>query len=511
MSAIGDYVHWSYAGYVERKGAQKEPYFIQYASALMNRENHFYQWVQKQENKAIKDLERETQKSLNLLKSFKENKGNISQVQNNKMAMALLNDLWSELDTKYLTIDKIAAMANGLIDGSGYGSGTNIGNRTFRQQASTGNINAQIENLLNNTLTNINNSISAVLTDKELSLSDIKQATEKTQQNINQMIAKLNAKGQILTSGGKGETKTYINQMFQELIQAIQSNDKLNSSIDILGILNTIALGLSAGTTANQYKGDISEALISVIGKKMAGTALNAVDTTIQSAAVSGQERSSRGINTMNFVSDVDWYKTLNKDRYTQPFGEFIVSAAAVQDKVDVKIELSDGSHAYISVKNYSPKNLSSGVRNKSASFLSLIQNENQNNFINHYLNLNAVTGAKGTLKTNAAEVNDLIRKIIVAKLITGYNTVTGQNQTMDEANIFAVFNSESYTVKYYNMKDVLGGVFNSGRYKTMFIPQYFYKSNLRTTDYSRRISNVLKQLDVRVAYTLHEEEYAKK
>ena len=43
MSAIGDYVHWSYNGYVKEKGAKKQPYFKSYKAALANRENLFYQ------------------------------------------------------------------------------------------------------------------------------------------------------------------------------------------------------------------------------------------------------------------------------------------------------------------------------------------------------------------------------------------------------------------------------------------------------------------------------------
>ena len=81
----------------------------------------------------------------------------------------------------------------------------------------------------------------------------------------------------------------------------------------------------------------------------------------------------------------------------------------------------------------------------------------------------------------------------------------------MAEANVFVVFNSGDYTVKFYNMKDVLDGIFAKKRYESLYIPQYFYKANLRTKDYTTRISNILRQLDVRVSYTLKEEEYAKK
>lgn len=512
MSAIGDYVHWSYAGYVKEQGAQKTPYFSSYKNALSNRENHFYQWIQKQENKAIEDLERETQQSLNLLKSFKENKGNISQVENSEMAMALLEDLWNELDTKYLKVDKIAAAASGLLDSGGFGSGTNVGNKTFYQQATTSNINSQIESLLNNVLSGINDSVSKIFTEQNLNTQKIDAIISKTKQKIDTFMSNLQQKGKIIGSNGQKATVQQLDKIFKELKNAIQTNDKLNESIDIEGLLNELAIGLSGGLTSNQYKGDISEALISIIARRMAGVSLQSVDTAIKDAIVTGQQRSSRGIDTTKFVSDVDWNQTLADKKYVLPFGDFIVSAEAVQDKVDVQISLENGSSLNISAKNYNPKTLKKGVTNESASFLSLIQNENQNDLINHYLNLNAVTGkGRNSLMASAEEVNDYLRKVTVAKLISGYNTITGlDNSKMKEVNVFAVFNSKDYTVKFYNMKDILDGVFNSGRYKKLYIPQYFYKANLRTDNYTVRISNVLKQLEIRVSYTMKEDEYVK-
>ena len=94
-------------------------------------------------------------------------------------------------------------------------------------------------------------------------------------------------------------------------------------------------------------------------------------------------------------------------------------------------------------------------------------------------MNLNAINGNRRMVKTAAKDINDLVRKITIAKLITGYNTTTGlEGQTMAEANVFAVFNSDTYEVKFYNMKDVLQNIFSAGRYKSMSIPSYFYTEN---------------------------------
>lgn len=45
MSAIGDYVHLTYTGYVKgpELGSGKAPFYESYGAALINRENHFNQ------------------------------------------------------------------------------------------------------------------------------------------------------------------------------------------------------------------------------------------------------------------------------------------------------------------------------------------------------------------------------------------------------------------------------------------------------------------------------------
>lgn len=519
MSAIGDYVHLTYSGYVKgpELGSGKPPFFSSYGSMISNREHHFNQWVKKQESQVIKKLEEELQSSLNLLKNFKDNKGNVSQVENDKIGMALLNDLWNELDTKYLNVDKVAAAASGLLNESGFGAGRNLGkknNKTEAQAKVITNINQEIQILLDNTLMDINNEASKILIDNNLSLIKLSKSVATTQNKINNFINNLQSKLKVLDTSSEKNTAQEINRLFNDLKNTIQNNKNLNSMIDIEGKLNALAKGLSGGLQSKQYKGDISEALTTVIGKRLTGVAIDGVNTRIKEAIVSGQERSSRGIVTGNFTSDIDWNQVLIGEKFKKPYGEYIVSADAVQDKVDIKIELEDGNHAYISAKNYNMKSLESGVKNTSASFLTLIQNENkESNLVNHYLNLNAVTGrGRQSLRPAIIEINDFIRKITIAKLITGYNTITdNKGGTMAEANVFAVFNSDKYTVKLYNMKDVLEGIFNSGRYKRMFIPSYFWKQNIKTPNYMTRISNIVKQLNVSVSYTLKEEEYANK
>lgn len=514
MSAIGDYVHLTFAGYVKEKGEDRGPFFKYCGSALAIREKHFNQWIDKQFSPIKKELEQELQKNLSLLKSFKDNKGNISMVEENEIAMALIEDLWNELEIKYLTVDKIAATSSGLIDSASFFSGTNVGKNganTFRQQMTVGNINTQIQNLLNNTLDTINKEIFSILSKDDLETKKINDAILKTRNKLNSFILNLSQKMKVIDTSSQKNTFNILQKIFKDLQEELEKNEELNTSINLMNKLNKLAYGLTRGITENQFKGDMAEALIAITARRMSGIALKESNKTISSAMVSGQERSSRGIDTNNFIPGLDWEKIADKESFKRPFGEFIVSADAVQDKVDIKIELEGGEHTYISAKNYSAKSLKDGVTNKSASFLSLIQNENGNNLINHYLNLNAVNGGRATLKRNADAYNNFIRKITIAKLITGYSTIVGLNsQTMSVANVFAVFDSTNYTVNLYDMKDVLNGIFSGNKYQSMYIPQYFFRDNVSAPTPQRRIENLLRKINISVAYTLRESEYAK-
>ena len=511
-SAIGDYIHLSYAGYVKgpEQGSGRSPFFSNYGKSLYTKQRRFENWVNKQNSPITKTLEQETQKTLNILKNFKEKKSNGQKISDTEQLYidTLLNDIWNHLDSKYLRIDKHAAVAAGLINSGAFyvGSYTGEGGGSQNKQSvAINNINMQIQNLLNNTLFSVTDSISNIL-GKEKSIKNIQTAVQKTQINIDNFINQLQNQGKSFNSLDFQESSAILNQMFNELTIAIKNTKELDS-IDIEGTLNMLLESLNAGMAANQYKGDISEALVAVMAERLAAVA----GSNVQKAFVSGQERSARGINRSYFTSDINWESALGSKKFKQPFGDFIVSADAVQDKVDIKVELSTGRHAYISAKNYSMKSLERGVTNRSASFLTLIQNENDNDFINHYLNLNALRSL--SLQSNRDAINQLLKKIIIAKLITGYNTTTGLNgQTMENANVFSVFNSTNYTVKYYDMGDVLQGIFKSGRYQNIKIPEYFYSINIKSMkDAEDRITKIMRRLNVSTSYTLHEEDYAKK
>ena len=226
-------------------------------------------------------------------------------VEENEIAIALIEDLWNELETKYLTVDKIAATSSGLIDSASFFSGTNTGKNganTFRQQMTVGNINTQIQNLLNDTLDTINKEIFSILSKDDLETKKINDVVSKTRNKLNSFILNLNQKMKLIDTSSQKNTFNILQKIFKDLQKELEKNEELNTSINLTNKLNKLAYGLTRGITENQYKGDISEALIAVIARRMSGMALKESNKAILSAMVSGQERSSRGIDTNNFI-----------------------------------------------------------------------------------------------------------------------------------------------------------------------------------------------------------------
>lgn len=506
-SPIGDYIHFTYSGYVEKRGAKRPPYFSEYGKSFYKKRRRFENWVNKQKSPITEVLEKETQKTLDILKNFKDKKGNVT-ADEQVFVETLLDELWMYMDSKYFKVDKMAAASAGLIEAGGYYVGSYTGeggDHQHKQSNAISGMNNQLQTILNSTLANISEDIKMISNTNNA--KKIQGILQQTQVNINNFVNELQKTGKSFKSLDFKESSKLINNMFADLVKAIK-NDKELKSIDIENSLNIILDSLEAGMTANQYKGDISEALITVVANRMKDIAGSA----IQKAMVTGQQRSSRGLDTSYFVdlSSSQWQKALGDKKFKAPYENFVVSANAVQDKVDVKIELSTGKSAYISAKNYSMKSLARGVTNRSASFLTLIQNENQDDFINHYLNLNAIKGK--SLQIDKEVINSFLRKIIAAKLITGYNTTTGGNgQVMDTANIFTVFNSDTYQVKYYDMGKILKGIFNSGSYNSINIPINFFDSNDWSIQGAEdRIIKLIKRLNVSTSFTLKEEDYTK-
>ena len=221
-----------------------------------------------------------------------------------------------------------------------------------------------------------------------------------------------------------------------------------------------------------------------------------------------GMLGSARGLYTSNFIPDAN-YEALINARYQQDkrFGNLYVKTADnVQDKVDVSITLEDGENINLSVKNYS---LRKGRKFSfiSANALGLIQNENDDNFINHFYNLNGIAGLQNS--KDRKDINILMKKILLAKLIAGYNTQTG-NGNMKEANYFVVIDNKNYTVKIYSMSKLLKALFNNNKYNKIQLPTNLISANKWQPNISTRLNNIMKTMAFQVNANITENELSK-
>ena len=136
----------------------------------------------------------------------------------------------------------------------------------------------------------------------------------------------------------------------------------------------------------------------------------------------------------------------------------------STQNKIDVQIETPEGKKT-LSVKNYNLKNRSSISAMTGVSFLTLIQNENQDDFVNHYFNITAEHPAPDDNDAPLIKVRDrmhsLIKQIILINALTGLNisktALDGAKSAQGIADYF-VINDSSRPGKFkiYTMSELL-------------------------------------------------------
>lgn len=500
MSAIGDYIHWSYSGYVEKKGYQEEPYFDSAVGIIENRRNMLYDWVADQGGKTeAKALEQEMDKILQQLKTFKDNssqKGGDLALHDDAVAQALAKDILKVLPEKYVRMDLIEAFALGTLNKAAYGASTgNIkGSGTALQQAEYKQVKMQIENFLNTYIKNIEDVISSLgnevyKNDVNSYLSCIKNATDGFLVNVGKMEAR---KGTYNSEFHNFEKE--IKKIYKKLENAIANEDK-DKNKELMQLCKALANGLSAGIGVNNSIGDLGEAIAHLAGERIGLT----LEKEIEDVKTLGTDRSYRGLNTSNFSNKVQ-VQNLTHLKSKQKIGDFyLTSDSSKQDLVDVQIEFNTGNTMNLSIKTRkSSKSNAFKIQFEVANILELLQNENNENFVNHFFNLNAIDGLQN--KKERKDINALTRKLILAKLIAGYNRqIVNGNQT--PANYFVIIDDKNYKAHVIPMKKLLEYIFEkSDLYNKVRLPVNLTDSNTFVEGkygLPIRINNVMKRLAV--------------
>ena len=436
--------------------------------------------------KAKTKIEKELNKELKMLKGMQKNKGsNVSMDDYSQEEQALLNELAELLPAKYIRFDLVQAAANGIISTGGIASGQgNIaGQGTSIQQAAASRVVKQIQAYLDNYSDDMVKHIKKIQSENDQTrLMALLDEINASEQNFLKNISNLSH-----ASGAYDAELKSLQSSINSLISKAKAGFELGTSDIIFKSLQNYGNVLSAGIAISGAKGDLGEAIANIAGRQIGAVA----GAKVEQAVTEGMLSSNRGVNTAHFTKNTNFESLLTNGTQSK-IGDFIVTSQSKQDKVDVSITLQNKKEINLSVKTYDITGSSTKIKFEAANLIELLQNENGDDFINHYLNLNAI---KGLSNSNAKkDINNLIKKIVMAKIIAGYNYETGSGN-MKSANYFVVIDNKNYTAKAYTMKSLLDSLINSGRYSQIKLPLGFIGANQKQPNISTRLNNVMKVL----------------
>ena len=494
MGAIGDYVHSTVGGYRDRTGKHSGPYYDTAATVIKKRQDMLDTWISKQGYKTkADDLQKSLNETLGTAKALVEKSNrNALITANDSSAQEILEDLQKILPKKYVRMDLVQSLTIGLLTTGGYKSGINniAGSGTDIQKQAYSIIYNQMEGFVNNYLNQILKSVDKIQGDsKQLDIKSYLDKVKKANTDFLKQVESLTQAKKNGVSLVEVEFKSLqqqIKKAYKQLEKALSSEE---STKDILASCKELADGLSAGIGASNYLGDIGEALAMIAAKKL-------VKDLFKQVKILGQETSKRGINETHFEGIIDIEDLAGTSAKYGPYT--LTAEAEKQDLVDVAITLDNGRSMNLSVKARKP-NASGGYRIgfAIANVLELLQNENGDDFINHFLNLNGLEDFKDEEETK--NINDLVKKIILAKMVAGYNREVASGD-YSAVNYFVVIDNKNYISYVVPMSRLLKYIFANGMHNKVPIPTGILEANERIEGDGGiiiRLNNVMKRLAV--------------
>lgn len=236
---------------------------------------------------------------------------------------------------------------------------------------------------------------------------------------------------------------------FNDLNDLIDLYNVLNKSVvqGILGEMSAAFAGaLLLGKSASELKDFITESIKTGDKKSSAGYWQADFSSIFVNLAEIGNSKGWEYVDTEN--------------------GGMVRAIMPTKDKVDFELTLPEGEKT-MSVKNYNLPKHANLTAMKGASFLTLIQNENQNDFINHYFNITAnheedEPESKKKLREHLDKMHLLIKQIILVNALTGLHISKAAFQGTDKVNMksaeYFVVNDNSRPGKFkiYSMSELL-------------------------------------------------------
>lgn len=515
-SAIGDYIHLTRMGYT-REAKVKNPrgvFFENASQAITKREEQLERWMQETQNVSVANYEKELNSVLGLFKAKKNNSGVLTK-EEEAIVKHYLDRSFSYMVKEAIKVDKEEAVKGGILEKSGYMRGSNIGRSkntrdlkpTDIQSAAASRVKDEIGERIEKALNEIYTDVVAVVGKGQMAEREISSLINNSRKSLIDTIKSINfyAKSQCISDEEK-ELSQQIQKLLENISISLSSNDAFKDFEQMGGFqkLGEIARILTASTNFREYKGEYGESIVAALTETETILVNGEFGNAIKEIEKVGDKAFDMGLNLRKFGSNLklaDYYPFITSK--STPDGDLLIQANSVKGKADVKITyLNNSKPVTISVKNYSFNSINSGITNKAKYFLNLIQNE-EPDFMNHYLNLNATrykSRQGNEINKSRDRINNILRKIIVAKLIAGYNmTATGRN-LIDNVDLFVVIDSTNYTATVTTMGDLLEATFTSGRYKNINVPIKFSRKNIKQEDprnINIRISNLMKQIAI--------------
>ena len=274
---------------------------------------------------------------------------------------------------------------------------------------------------------------------------------ETVKKKLNQIdnIIKAIKKGKVnIQTAEKLETEynalkdTYTKMTEKKEIKGINAGSNKNFFTE----LNTLINELQFSNELMYAKGKALELFVPFIVDYINKKTTEKIQFTISQKQGGKDSKSLPGIAISNFAQDkgIDLAKVMGttKEKISK-YSNFIPSIQIpTENKIDFYLAI-DGSDIGFTAKNYAVS--SEGFKGialvKKQSLLTLLQNENEANFVNHYFTLIQPLDCEGEksaqrIKVYQHQYNYLVYKLLLVKALTGYN-VLKYNESNTDNKIF--------------------------------------------------------------------------
>ena len=443
MSAIGNYIHRSLKGYIGEN--PKPPYLYQAASAYNLKQKQIQAQIDNMKIDAeLENAAKELETILNNFLSQKDFKD-----EYNNWLEEFNDDFFTTEFPQYIT-KQFLKVAGRSIDG--HQISTKIGE------------------------INMNTKSTSVLT------KSISNKLELIERNINLATKK----GRIGKNDVAELSKEYndLKKIFDQIPKNVKSLNK-NNNANFFTQLNTLIDKVEFSNEFAYARGQALESFVPFIVNHINNTVLNKIAFTTSKKLGGKDSKSLPGVATENFAEGINLVDIMSEQgqRKVTKYPNFVSSIQIpTEDKIDFYLTFK-GDDIGFSAKNYavSGKNFRGITLVKGQSLLTLLQNENEENFINHYLTLiqpldtsNASDELNTNIDTWRNNYNQLVYQLLLIKALTGYNVLkydinkSSDNIFTTDAAQFLIINdsaANSYkgnNIKVISMQMLINKIFNN-------------------------------------------------